>query len=110
MFVVNIVVGGTHDCVHRLEGPLRTGSGSGRAGKGPAREGGLGILASGKSRILLAPDTGRKLKGHHACICFFSLTSEIRASESDGRGQVRNFEDKHLRTISNEMHKYQLGC
>ena len=62
MFVVNIVVGGTRDCVHSLEGPLRTGSGSGRAGKGPAREGGLGVLASGKSRIRLAPDTGRKYR------------------------------------------------
>lgn len=31
---------------------------------------------------------------------FFSLTSEIRASKSDGRGQLRNFEDKHLRTIN----------
>lgn len=39
--VVNTVVGGTQDCVHRLEGPL--GTGSGRAGKGPAREGGLGF-------------------------------------------------------------------
>lgn len=56
----------------------------------------------------MSRETGRKLKGHHACI-FFSLTSEIRASESDGRGQVRNFEDKHLRTISNEMHKFQPG-
>lgn len=62
MFVVNIVVGGTRDCVHSLEGPLRTERGSGRAAKSPAREGGLGILASGKSGILLAPDTGRKYR------------------------------------------------
>ena len=55
LFVLNIVVGGTHNHVHRLEGPVKTEDGSVKGREGSCRRGQFRDAGFRRSRDPLTP-------------------------------------------------------
>lgn len=62
LFVLHIVVGGTHNHVRGLEGPVKTEDGSVKGREGSCRRGQVRDAGFRRSRIPSPPDTGRKYR------------------------------------------------